>query len=216
MRHRFRALGIVCLVFSTAAYAAGGSDEFGFRLIPLVAQAVTPGQVAPTTLMITVIDGESAVNDIKARIAREPVVEITDENHKPVAGAAVTFFAPSNGPGGAFAGNQSLTVLSDSSGRAVGHGFKPNHNAGQFQIEVTVTLGAVVAKTIIRQTNMLPTGTASTTATTGGVSSKVIIILAVVAAAGAAGLIYGLTRNGNSSPSATIGAPGTVTVGTPH
>jgi hypothetical protein len=220
MRHRLRALGIVCLAFSTTAYAAG-SDEFGFRLIPLVAQTVAPGQVAGAKLLITVIDGEAAVNDIKARTAREPVVEVTDENHKPIAGAAVTFFAPSNGPGGAFAGHQSLTVLSDNAGRAVGHGFTPNNAAGQFRIEVTANYGNAVAKTTILQTNMLSasaagSGAASTAATVGGVSAKVIVILAVVAAAGAAGLAYGVTHSGNNAPAATISAPGSVTVGAPH
>jgi hypothetical protein len=221
MRHRFRAFGIACLAFSTAVYAAPSSGEFGLHLIPLVPQTVTPGQVAGAKLLITVVDGEAAVNDIKARTAREPVVEVTDENHKPIAGAAVTFFAPSTGPGGTFAGQQSLTVLSDSAGRAVGRGFAPNNTVGQFRIEVTATYGNDVAKATILQSNFLPSASAGASAGAaaahvGLASTKLIVIFAAVAAAGTAGLVYGVTHSGNNAPTATISSPGSVSVGAPH
>ena len=39
-------------------------------------------------LNIEIVEGEGAVNNIRQRMAREPMVQVTDENRKPVAGAA--------------------------------------------------------------------------------------------------------------------------------
>ncbi len=55
-------------------------------------------------LNIVIIEGEGAINNIKQRTAREPVVQVEDENHKPVAGAAVIFALSDQGAGGTFAG----------------------------------------------------------------------------------------------------------------
>ena len=38
-------------------------------------------------LNLVVVEGEGQINNIKQRSAREPVVQVQDENHKPVAGA---------------------------------------------------------------------------------------------------------------------------------
>lgn len=54
-------------------------------------------QVAPM-LNLVVLEGEGATNNIRQRTAREPIVQVEDENHKPVAGAIVVFTLPSNGP----------------------------------------------------------------------------------------------------------------------
>ena len=42
-------------------------------------------------LRIVILEGEDVSNNIKERTAREPIVQVEDENHKPVAGAAVLF-----------------------------------------------------------------------------------------------------------------------------
>jgi len=53
--------------------------------------------------------GEGAINNIR-RHAREAIVQVEDENHKAVAGVAVTFFPAERGPSGVFAnGSQSMT-----------------------------------------------------------------------------------------------------------
>ena len=51
----------------------------------------------PATLEILIVEGEGAINNVKQRVNREPIVQVEDENHKPVAGAAVTFFLPNDG-----------------------------------------------------------------------------------------------------------------------
>ena len=78
-------------------------------------------------LNLVVLEGEGATNNIRQRTAREPIVQVEDENHKPVAGAIVVFTLPSNGAGGTFAnGARTLTMVSDSKGQAVARGFRPN------------------------------------------------------------------------------------------
>src|SRR5580704_16363909 len=95
--------------------------------------------VAPK-LEIVIVEGEGAINNIKDRVNREPIVQVEDENHKPVAGAAVVFFLPNQGPGGTFAdGSRSLTVTTDTQGRAVARGIQYNRASGQMQIRVTAT-----------------------------------------------------------------------------
>ena len=44
-------------------------------------------QAAAPRLSLLVLEGEGAINNIKQRTAREPIVEVQDENHRPVAGA---------------------------------------------------------------------------------------------------------------------------------
>ena len=83
-------------------------------------------QAPPVSLQITILDGEDAMNNIRQRTAREPIVQVEDENHKPVAGAVVIFLLPNDGAGGTFAGGaHTLTVTTDSKGQAVGRGPRP-------------------------------------------------------------------------------------------
>src|SRR5438045_3280702 len=67
---------------------------------PSVSQEVT---TLPKALNIVVdIQSEGAMNNIKTRAPREVIVSVNDENHKPVAGALVTFVLPDEGPSGTF------------------------------------------------------------------------------------------------------------------
>ena len=66
------------------------------RLLAVLVAAALAGSpsldaqsAVPQNLQITILDGEGALNNIKQRTAREPIVQVTDENHKPVAGAVV-------------------------------------------------------------------------------------------------------------------------------
>src|SRR5260221_45644 len=63
-----------------------------FRGLPIRGQT-------PTSLQIVIVEGEGAINNVKQRVNREPIVLVEDETHNPVAGASVTFFLPNKGPG---------------------------------------------------------------------------------------------------------------------
>src|SRR5579859_3377872 len=85
-------------------------------------------------LNLVVVEGDGAINNIRQRTAREPIVQVEDENHKPIAGAAVVFLLPDQGASGVFAnGARTLTVTTDAQGRAVAHGFHPNGVSGKLQ-----------------------------------------------------------------------------------
>lgn len=174
-----------------------------------VAQAQSP-EPHPA-LVITILEGEGALNDIRQRTAREPIIQVEDENRKPIAGAIVLFTMPSSGPGGTFAGGlQSLSTVTDSAGRAVGHGLTPNNISGNYEINVKVSYNGSNTETTIHQQNK--SGQSSTTQrATRAVSAKTIII--VVAAAAAAGAVAAiLSLQGGSSTTITAGTP---TVGAP-
>jgi len=121
---------------------------------PLVAQVAAPAG-APQALHITILDGEDAINNIRERTAREPIVQVEDENHKPVAGVALLFTIQggSNGAGATFNGLNTLSVTTDAEGKATAHGLKPNETQGSYSIVVSATLGAIVATAVIKQSN---------------------------------------------------------------
>ncbi len=181
---------------------------------PLAAQTDAPH------LTIIVEQGEGAINNIKQRTAREAIVRVEDENHKPVAGAAVIFTAPSQGAGGSFAaGGANFNAVTGPDGRAFARGFHPNSVQGQFQIHVTASKDGQSASTTIGQTNAVVAGAAA--AAGAGISTKLIVILAVAAAAATGGALYATHSGGSSSSSSTIAPPITVTagsgtVGPPH
>ena len=161
-------------------------------------------------LNIVIIEGDGAINNIKQRTAREPIVQVEDENHKPVAGAAVLFELPQNGAGASFAqGARTATFVTDQNGRAVARGFRPNKVQGKYQIKVTASSQGRTGHANISQTNAVVAG-----AVAGGIlSTKLILILTAVGAAAVAGGFYAATHSGGKSP--TTITPGTPGVGAP-
>ena len=146
----------------------------------LSAQAQAPGA---SNLNLVIVEGEGAINNIHQRTAREPIVQVEDENHKPVAGAAVIFTLPDSGPGGTFAnGSKVLQVMSDSKGRAVAKGFHLNDVSGKFQIKVEASYKGASTSASINQANAVLTAAGSTLGTSGK-------ILAVLVAAGSAAAV---------------------------
>jgi hypothetical protein len=110
------------------------------------AQAVTGAAAAepgrPKSLLITIIEGEGASNDINTRTAREPIVQVDDENHKPVAGALVAFSLDKTGSSYAdFDGASNVWVNTDAAGRAVASGFRITKHKGPFRINVHASYG---------------------------------------------------------------------------
>jgi hypothetical protein len=172
-------------------------------------------QDAGLKLNIVIVEGDGAINNIKQRTAREPVVQVEDENHKPVAGAAVVFALADQGAGGSFAGGaHTLTVVTNNQGRAIAHGFHPNHVQGQYQIHVTASHSGQTATATISQTNVLAAG-AATTVAAAGISAKLIAVIVIAAAAAAGGGAYYATHNGGAANTATIAnSPITITPGT--
>ena len=195
----------------------------------LIALPVLEAQVVPLQLNIVVVEGEGAINNVRERVAREPVVRVEDENHKPVAGAAIVFTLPTEGSTGEFTnGNKTLTTVTDSSGQAVAQGLKMNPIAGKVPIHVTASYRGLAANTSIMQFSVLPPGAKpprTTTSSSGHGHGLLIGVLVVVGAAAAGGGAYFATHSQSSSSSSTpppagpaaIGiTPGTGTIGGGH
>lgn len=174
-------------------------------------------------LHIDILEGDGALNNIRQRDAREPVIQVTDENHKPVSGVAVLFLihGGGNGAGATFGGQAlSLTATTGVDGIARAPGMVLRQNPGTFTIGVTATLGALVATSVIHQSAVLTAlstgaGGVGAAASTGGTAtvahhtifglSKVVAI--TVGSAVAAGVVIGVvtaTRSGGTS--VTLGA----------
>src|SRR5437762_13452960 len=164
--------------------------------------AVEAWAVPPALLKIVIVEGDGATNNLRQRTAREPVVEVVDENDRPVSGAAVLFLLPEKGAGGVFAdGSNQLKVLTNEQGRAVARGLTPNNETGAFRIQVQSSYLDRTATAMIHQANA---------AAMAAISAKLLGLLAVgggVAATAAVALTRGGRTESTPSP-----APGTTIV----
>ena len=185
---------------------------------------VAPASQAPVTnremggLRMVVLQGDGAFNDIQRKTGRDPVVEVRDENDRPLAGAQVVFSLPETGPGGTFEGGvRTFTTTSDPNGMAAARGLKPNNVEGRFQIRVIASLGGKTGTVAITQSNTLAGG-AVVPGQRGGGKAKWLLLLA---AGGATGGILAAKSGSKSTPPPpgpvpTILSTGTVTVGGPR
>lgn len=169
--------------------------------------------VPAPALQIRILDGDEALNNIRQRTAREPIVQVEDENHKPVAGAVVLFSLPGNGAGGTFLnGSTTLSVTTDARGQAVARGLRPNNVPGRFQIHVTATSDNRTGRATINQTNEL--GGAAVTA-----NSTARWFAVAIAAGAVAGVAAAVATHHNAPPALATPiqiTPGTGTVGAPR
>jgi hypothetical protein len=193
------------------------------RLLALAVALVFSGQTMadaqappPPQLQITILDGEGALNNIKQQTAREPIVQVEDENHKPIAGALVIFSLPQSGASGTFAGGSTVfNGVSDAAGHAIATGLTPNNIVGKYQIQVTAKYHNLTAHTSINQSNFMGStvsgGHVAAPAATHAFPLKAVLIVAAVAGAVAVAVVA--THSGGSSNPGAVLVPGTPTVG---
>jgi hypothetical protein len=198
------------------------SSSFRGTLASLLAWTLTAGlcpalaqdaaQAAPGKIHIAIIEGDGAINNVRQRVAREPIVQVEDENRRPIAGAAVTFTLPRQGASATFQnGARSLTVMTDSNGQAVARGLQPNNVNGKYEIRINASHDGRTSSTTITQTNAI-VGAAAAGA---GISGKLIAIIIAGAAAAAVGGVVAATRNGNDNGNGAVSRPVVITPGTP-
>ena len=155
-------------------------------------------------LKIIIIEGEGATNNIKQRTAREPIVEVQDENNRPVGGALVTFALPNYGASGTFQGGSKVfSFTTGADGRAAGSGFQPNTAKGDLNIQVRAQSNGQTANAEIHMKNISGLGPGMST------SAKVWTVVAIAAGAAVIGVVA--TRGGTTPPGAqsTTISPGT-------
>jgi hypothetical protein len=176
----------------------------------------------PTVQSLKVIPlaGNGEMNDLERRIMAPLVVEVLDQNDRPVEGADVVFRFPLNGPGASFADqNSSKKVRTNTQGEAAATGWTANREVGIFQVHVTAIYGNQMGEATISMSNVtrIVNGGNTNRKHRSWYSSpwfKVGVI------AGGAALVTGIvlaTRGESSAASSTITiSPGSPTVGGPH
>jgi hypothetical protein len=155
---------------------------------------------APKRLKIRIVEGEESVNNVRQRVAREPIVQVEDENRKPVAGAIVVFFLPAQGAGASFPGGAtSLTVTTDEAGRAVARGLTANSLDGKYSMRVTASYRGATGSADMKMSN---SGQAP------AISPAVLwTILSISAGAAVAGALVANRGGGRGPSSVTVGPP---------
>jgi hypothetical protein len=181
-----------------------------------VLDAQTP---LPTQLNIVVVEGEGAINNVKDRTARDPVIRVEDENHKPIAGAAGVFTLPTEGATGQFGnGAKNLTVMTDDNGVAAGKGLKLYQVDGKVPIHINASYRGLTASTTMTEFAVLPPGVKAKTSHGG--HGGLIAVLVVVGAAAAGGGAYLATHKNGTTAAVPVGptvtpigiTPGTGTI----
>jgi hypothetical protein len=178
-----------------------------FELFPSRVVWITAQQSKSALLEIVIFEGDGAINNIKKRTSREPIVEVRDENHKPVAGAIVSFTLSDSGPGGTFVnGSKLFTITTNEAGRAAATSMRANGVAGSFNIRATASYQGQTATGKIAQTNakvLPPPGQHGLF----GIGIPATIAVVAAAAAGAAFGVNQAINNSSKTVRISVGAP---------
>ncbi len=95
------------------------------------------------------------MNDLERRVMAPLVVQILDQNDRPVEGADVVFRFPLSGPRAAFTGGKTAqTVRSNGTGEAAAVNWMANGEVGTFEIHVTATYGNEQGETTVKMQNV--------------------------------------------------------------
>lgn len=171
-------------------------------------------QPAPSALKIVVLQGEGARHSIRSRHGVQTLIEVRDQENRPLPGAQVVFQLPAAGPGGTFPGGRlTQRTVTDARGQASTAGFAPNDQEGRFNLKVIAVSGDLKAEAVVSQVNQ-----ARTEIDARRRSKKAWIVLAL---GGAAAGVIAATRGGGGSAAATPTptitlVPGPVSVGGPR
>jgi hypothetical protein len=172
------------------------------------------------SLKVTALAGDGEMNDMERRVMAPLVVQVIDQNDRPVEGADVVFRFPLNGPGAVFADQKtSKTAKTNAQGQAAATGWVANGELGKFQVHVTAMYGNQIGEATVSMTNVAHIARDGRTYASKHAhwySSKWAKIGIIAGGAAAvAGIV--LATRGSGSSTHTIGiSPGSPTVGAPH
>jgi hypothetical protein len=193
---------------------------------PQTNQPAPATPIAPLPMMrslkVTTLAGNKAMNDLERGLMAPLVVQVLDQNDRPMEGAEVVFRFPLNGPGATFrGGNTSQTVHTNGQGQAAAMNWTANNQVGTFEVHVTAAYGNQLGETTVSMSNVTRIVDEGKGARKGAkwYSPKWVKIALI---AGGAATVVGIvlaTRGGSKStttvPTITI-TPGSPTVGGPH
>ncbi len=205
-----------------------------FLVLPprVYGQQPTPPQAKPMAslpmvqnLKVVPLAGDDGLNDLERHTVAPLVVQVLDQNDRPVEGADVVFRFPLKGPGATFADQKtSQTMRTNSQGQAAATGWTANNAAGPFQVHATATYGNQMGEKTISMTNVtrIVADVKRNRKQKSWWSSRKFKIAAIAGGAAiAAGVVLATRGSGSSNPAAapppviTI-TPGSPTVGGPQ
>jgi hypothetical protein len=170
------------------------------------------------SLKILVLAGSGEENDLERRVMAPLVVQVLDQDDRPMVGAEVVFRFPINGPGATFTGGKtSATVRTNGGGQAAATNWMAN-GVGAFQVHVNASYGNQVGETTVSMSNVTRVSVQAKKAKGESLWSHGWFKIAVIGgAAVAVGLgVYFGTRGGSKSSGSTVTiSPGSPTVGAP-
>jgi hypothetical protein len=189
------------------------------------AQPAQPAPASPTIqgLKVVPLAGKGEMNDLERHVMAPIVVEVMDQDDRPVEGAEVVFRFPINGPSATFTGGKtSQTVRTNGQGQAAARNWTANNQVGSLDVHVTASYGNQVGETTFQMSNVTRIVEEPKKSTRqGGWWSPTWVKAAIVG--GTIALAVGVvlaTRGGSSKtaasqPTITI-TPGSPTIGGPH
>ncbi len=158
------------------------------------------------------------MNDLQRRVMSPLVVQVVDQEDRPMEGAVVVFRFPLDGPGATFAdGKNVVSVRTNGGGQAVAANWMANGMVGTFQVHVNASYGNQVGEATLSMTNVTRIeASAKQAKKEKSLWSHTWFKVAVIGGAVALGVgIYFATRGGGKSGSTVTVTPGQPTVGTP-
>ncbi|MBZ5676594.1 MAG: hypothetical protein LAP61_20340 [Acidobacteriia bacterium] len=181
----------------------------------------TPQPAPPDTvqsLRVIPLAGNGEMNDLERHLMAPLVVQVLDQNSRPVEGAAVVFRFPVAGPTGAFPNQKnSQTTRTNADGQAAAVGWNATGGVGTFRVQVTASRGNEQGQASLTLTNVTRITNAGKTKNKHWWSSKWGKIGIIAGAAAVVAVVILTTRdsgNSTSTNTTTITAiPGVPTIG---
>jgi hypothetical protein len=183
-------------------------------------QQAAPADVLPAVenLKVIALTGNNAMNDLERRVMAPLVIQVLDQNSRPVEGAQVVFRFPLKGPTADFPNGQpAQTVRTNADGQAAAIGWMARQT-GTFQVHVAVSRGNELGETTISMTNVSKVVGDGKEKHKTWWSNKWAKVAVIAGVAGVVVAVVLLTRgsSSNNSPTTVTASPGSPTIGGPQ
>jgi len=163
--------------------------------------------------------GDRGFNDLERRVMTPLVVQVLDQDARPIEGAEVVFRFPLKGPSAEFPNHEtSQTVRTNADGQAAAVGWMANSELGSFKVQITASRANEIGSATISMTNVTRiTGNEQDQHKSRWSSKWAKIAIVGVAAGVVAGVVLATRGGGSGSNTTTVTAtPGSPTIGGPH
>ena len=181
-------------------------------------QAAPTPQVASSdtvqSLKVISLAGNGEMNDLERHVMAPLVVQVLDQNSRPVEGADVVFRFPVAGPTATYPNQKtSQTTRTNADGQAAATGWNATGGVGTFRVQVTASRGNDQGQTTLTLTNVTRVVNDGKVKSKHWWSSKWGKIGIIAGAAAVVTVVILTTRNSGSSTTTITGVPGFPTIG---